>query len=402
MLQGIIINKKPLESIKKISDKHNIKRFMLVCDAAFEMLGTFEEYNKIENIAVKFNSFSSNPLYEEVCVGVKLFRAENCDGIIAIGGGSAIDTAKCIRAFSKMSDDELYLRQDFPKNNIPFIAVPTTAGTGSESTRYAVVYYKGEKQSVTDNTLIPDYALLDSRNLETLPLYQKKCTMLDALCQGIESWWSVNATPVSKVFSKKAVTMIMSSVNDYLNGDELSAENMMIASNLAGRAINITQTTAAHAMSYKLTSLYKIPHGRAAFVCLPYVWEHMIENVQYNAGLRAIFENIAYALNCKTPSEAVKLLKKINRGLFKEESVTVNSEDIPILAASVNVTRLKNNPVKLSKETLGMLYKRILEELKFSGDTDGITKKVLSFFDKCFSNYTLPPESIFFRKHTEK
>ena len=165
MKQEIVINKSPLEAIKEIAGKHDIKRFMLVCDTSFEMLGTFEEYNKIENIAVKFNDFSPNPLYEEVCVGVKLFRIGNCDGMIAVGGGSAIDTAKCIKAFSKMSDDNLYLSQEFPENDIPFIAIPTTAGTGSESTRYAVVYYEGEKQSVTDNTLIPDYAILDARNL---------------------------------------------------------------------------------------------------------------------------------------------------------------------------------------------------------------------------------------------
>ena len=394
MKQEIVINKSPLEAIKEIAGKHDIKRFMLVCDTSFEMLGTFEEYNKIENIAVKFNDFSPNPLYEEVCVGVKLFRIGNCDGMIAVGGGSAIDTAKCIKAFSKMSDDNLYLSQEFPENDIPFIAIPTTAGTGSESTRYAVVYYEGEKQSVTDNTLIPDYAILDARNLQTLPLYQKKCTMLDALCQGIESWWSVNATEESRAISKKAVTMIMANLNGYLNGEKECDENMMIASNLAGQAINITQTTAAHAMSYKLTSLYKIPHGRAAFVCLPYVWEYMIENADQD--LKKVFEDIASALKCETPSDAVYLLKEMNRELFRKESVSVNSEDIPLLAGSVNVTRLKNNPVKLGEETLTMLYAGILGELTFSERNGGIGKKVMSFLDKCFSNYTLPPEAIAF------
>lgn len=395
MKQEIIINKNPSKAIKEISDKHNVRRFMLVCDTAFEMLGTFEEYNRIENIAVKFSAFSPNPLYEEVCEGVKLFRSEECDGMIAIGGGSAIDTAKCIKAFSNMSDSQLYLSQEFPENDIPFIAIPTTAGTGSESTRYAVVYYKGEKQSVTDDTLIPDYAVLDPRNLETLPLYQKKCTMLDALCQGIESWWSVNATGESREISREAVTMILANRSGYLNGEKQSAENMIIASNLAGQAINITQTTAAHAMSYKLTSLYKIPHGRAAFVCLPYVWEYMIENAKGNQELTQVFADIAAALHCETPSDAVGLLKEMNRELFGDKGVAVNSEDIPLLAGSVNVTRLKNNPVKLDEETLVMLYAGILGELKFS-DNKSIGRKIMSFLDKCFSNYALQPESIIY------
>lgn len=359
-----IITDKPLDAIKAISRRHSIKRFMLVCDTAFEMLGTFKEYNQIENIVVKFNSFSPNPLYDEVCEGVNLFRSQKCDGIIAIGGGSAIDTAKCIKAFSKMSNDELYLSQKFPENNTPFIAIPTTAGTGSESTRYAVVYYKGEKQSVTDNSLIPDYVVLDARNLETLPLYQKKCTMLDALCQGIESWWSLNATMESKALSQKAVAMIAENINAYLSGTKKGAENMMKASNFAGQAINITQTTAAHAMSYKLTSLYKIPHGRAAFTCLPFVWEYMIENSKDNTELTDVFNCIADALNCSSPHDCVEYLKALNRELFGKEHVTVDNADIPLLVSSVNVTRLKNNPVKLNEDALTVLYTNIIKELQ--------------------------------------
>ena len=80
MKQEIIINKNPLDVINEISVRHKIKRFMLVCDTAFESLGTFDEYGKIKNIAVTFNSFSSNPLYDEVCEGVKLFKSERCDG----------------------------------------------------------------------------------------------------------------------------------------------------------------------------------------------------------------------------------------------------------------------------------------------------------------------------------
>ena len=220
--------------------------------------------------------------------------------------------------------------------------------------------------------------------------------MLDALCQGIESWWSVNATDDSKEISAKAVSVILGNMNGYLSGGAESAINMMTASNLAGQAINITQTTAAHAMSYKLTSLYKIPHGRAAFVCLPYVWEYMIENSKEDAKLSQTFSDIAAALRCKTPSDAVKLLKGINRELFEKESINIDFGDISMLANSVNTTRLKNNPVKLDKKTLVTLYTRILEELKFSEKNKSIEQKFMDFIDKCFSNYTPPPESMIF------
>lgn len=120
----------------------------------------------------------------------------------------------------------------------------------------------------------------------------------------------------------------------------------------------------------------------------------MIENADQD--LKKVFEDIASALKCETPSDAVYLLKEMNRELFRKESVSVNSEDIPLLAGSVNVTRLKNNPVKLGEETLTMLYAGILGELTFSERNGGIGKKVMSFLDKCFSNYTLPPEAIAF------
>lgn len=362
MNQEIITTQAPLEVIKKISDIHNIKRFMLICDSAFKYLSTYNEYSMVDNVAVKFSDFSPNPLYDEICAGVELFKKENCDAILVIGGGSAIDTAKCVKAFSQMPDYELYLNQAFIKDNkIPLIAVPSTAGTGSESTRYAVCYYQGEKQSVTDNSLIPNYALLDARNLRSLPLYQKKCTMLDALCQSIESWWSVNRTDKSKEISRKAVISIISNMHDYLNGNSKALEKMMLASNLAGQAINITQTTAAHAMSYKLTSIYKIPHGRAAFVCLPFVWEHMISTSKDNLELQTIFNGIAKSLECKTPLEGVDFLKNLNKELFKNDAVEVSLEDIPLLSNSVNPTRLKNNPVELSKETLTNIYTDILK-----------------------------------------
>lgn len=103
--------------------------------------------------------------------------------------------------------------------------------------------------------------------------------MLDALCQGVESWWSINATDESQAYSKAAIETIIRYKNAYLKDFSAeAAEQMLLASNYAGRAINITQTTAPHAMSYKLTSLYQLPHGHAATLCLPAVWQYMTEN----------------------------------------------------------------------------------------------------------------------------
>ena len=265
-----------------------------------------------------------------------------------------------------MPDSESYLTQEYKENNVLLIGVPTTSGTGSESTRYAVVYYKGQKQSVTHESIVPSYALLDRRNLNTLPVYQKKCTMLDALCQGIESWWSINANEESRVYSKKAIELIMENKENYLENTDQGNEAMMLAANYAGRAINITQTTAAHAMSYKLTSLYKVPHGRAAFMCLPRVWNYMLchtDQSQYYAQeeLEKIFNDIAAVLKCSNAKQAVVYLEELEQELFEKDSVNFNVTDAELLSKSVNVTRLKNNPVKLNEDTLHHLYIEIIQ-----------------------------------------
>ena len=251
------------------------KRYMLVCDSSFQFLPIKDCFKP----AVVFNQFTSNPLYEQVCKGVDLFNDNRCDAILAVGGGSTIDVAKCIKLYCRMDPSRNYLDQECSDSHIPLIAVPTTAGTGSESTRYAVIYYEGKKQSITHESIVPNYAVLEPSLLKSLPLYQKKCTMLDALCQGIESLWSVNSTDESMVFSKIAIETIMYHWHGYIedNSDE-DARYIMLAANYAGRAINITQTTAPHAMSYKLTSLYGLPHGHAVALCLPEVWMYMMEH----------------------------------------------------------------------------------------------------------------------------
>lgn len=365
MNQEIIVSTEIKQQLEVLSEKHDIHKILLVCDVAFSFLKTKEEYLSIDIPYVIFDEFTPNPLYEDVVKGVKCFRENNCDAILAIGGGSTIDVAKCIKLYSTMDDSKLYLEQEYLSNDVVLIAVPTTSGTGSESTRYAVIYYEGKKQSVTHESIIPSYALLDYRNLTTLPEYQKKCTMMDAFCQSIESWWSVNATVESREYSKKALSMILDNMDAYMENTEEGNQNMLIAANYAGRAINITQTTAAHAMSYKITSLYKVPHGRAAFICLPYVWEYMwkcVENDDEAKELRELFVCIANTLNCTEVSGAIKFIHELNDKYFKNDIVIFDMKDIALLAASVNPTRLKNNPIILSEDALTDLYSSIVRK----------------------------------------
>ena len=260
-------------------------RIFLVCRDSVRNLkinGYFEKMATTENkrSIIRFSSFRPNPDYESVKKGVKLFREMGCDCIIAVGGGSAMDVAKCVKLYAYMDPLKNYLEQPVEPNDIPLAVMPTTAGTGSEATQYAVIYYEGKKQSITHESCIPSMVIWDSSVLETLPEYQKKSTMLDALCHAIESWWSVNSTRESQEYSRRALQLILKYKERYLCNDKDGNEGMLEAAHLAGKAINIAQTTAGHAMCYKLTSLYGLAHGHAAALCVAKLWPYMLTHME--------------------------------------------------------------------------------------------------------------------------
>ena len=356
-----------IENLSKVLE--NCRKVLLVCDSSFPFLSIRKDIEGVSIPYVVFDQFTPNPLYEDVVKGVDLFNAEHCDTILAVGGGSSMDVAKCIKLYCKMPKGKLYLEQEYRDTGVKLIAIPTTAGTGSESTRYAVIYYDGKKQSVTHDSIIPNVAILEPKVLKTLPLYQKKCTMLDALCQGIESWWSVNSTEESKKLSKQAVETIMRWWREYIfeNTDE-SAKQIMQAANLAGQAICITQTTAAHAFSYKITSLYKLPHGHAVAVCLPEIWDYMLVHPEKCIDprgpeyLASVFSAIAQSMGCHSPAEAIIGFRQMLDAMEMKNPTSENRKvDLNTLSESVNPIRLKNNPVKLDALSAQDLYYLIIQ-----------------------------------------
>lgn len=344
---------------------------LLVCDSAFGFLRIRDYFDTLEARrgirVVKFSDFQPNPLYESVVKGVETFHENNCGLIAAVGGGSAIDVAKCIKLYSNMDSSESFLTQKIVPNDVPLLAVPTTAGTGSEATRYAVIYYNGAKQSVTDYSCIPSAVLFDASALKTLPVYQKKATMMDALCHAIESFWSVNSNAVSMVYSQQAIEMIVANKASYLANEDAGSENMLKAANIAGKAINITQTTAGHAMCYKLTSLYGIAHGHAAALCdkalIPFMMQHtaLCIDTRGAAHLQYVLAEIAAAFGC-APEQLAECFAAFVDSLELPVPELRSPEDIDILKTSVNPDRLKNHPVKLTAETVECLYKQILRQ----------------------------------------
>ena len=366
-----------IATLPEILKEVGCKKLFLVIDSSYPFLKIKDAIEALPvEEKVHFSDFTPNPLYEQVCNGIEVLKTSHCDTILAVGGGSAIDVAKCIKLAVLAEEGNAAIipplvsqRLPIDGGKIPFIAIPTTAGTGSESTHNAVMYYEGAKQTVTNDGVLPDYAVLEPSVLKTLPLYQKKCTMMDALCQGIESWWSVNSTEESYEYSRKTVELILANWRKYIfENDDEAATQIMQAANYGGRAINITQTTAAHAFSYKITSLYKLPHGHAVAVGLPVIWEYMLGNmdkcidVRGQEYLNGIFNQIAQAMGCGTPFEAITLFRQMMVDMDLKNPVSENREDaLFVLSTSVNPVRLKNNPVIISSEEARFLYSSILK-----------------------------------------
>lgn len=366
-----------IDKLPGILKETGCRKLFLVIDSSYPFLNIKDAVETLPvGEKVKFSDFTPNPVYEQVCKGIELLKSSRCDAILAVGGGSAIDVAKCIKlaVLSEAGNAALIpplvlQRVPLEGSELPFIAIPTTAGTGSESTHNAVMYYQGAKQTVTNDGILPDYAILEPSVLKTLPLYQKKCTMMDALCQGIESWWCINSNDESREYARKAVEGIIARWRKYIfDNSEEAARQVMLAANYGGRAINITATTAPHAFSYKITSLYGLPHGHAVALGLPEIWSFMLQHTDRCIDPRgevymlSVFNDISRALGADTPEAAIAVFRRMMQELDLQNPVSSDrARDLDILSASVNPIRLKNNPVELDASSIRSLYEVIIE-----------------------------------------
>jgi alcohol dehydrogenase class IV len=368
-LQKILDSRRGYAGLDDWLQEKKQNKLFLVCGNSIRNLEIGRYFDTLEKRlgihVIRFDGFQPNPQMESVVEGVRLLNQEGCRLVVAVGGGSAMDVAKCIKLYAGTNFSQNVVEQMLVPNDICLLAVPTTAGSGSEATRFAVVYDNGKKQSIADVSIIPEAVLMDSSALETLPEYHRKSTMLDALCHATESFWSVNSTPESRQLSGEAVRLVLEYGLGYLSNTEVGNRGMLRAAYTAGRAINIAQTTAGHAMCYKLTGLYGIAHGHAAALCVselfPYMLEHMWDCTDPRGPdyLREAFYGLAEAFACDSPYAAAEKFAKLPGSLHLERPFA-SERDYEILKNSVNPERLKNNPVRLETEAIDSLYHRML------------------------------------------
>ena len=312
----------------------------------------------------------ADPTSDDVERAVGIFRTDPPDFVVAVGGGSVIDLAKAVRVIGPVSSDPgpfLLGERTVEDGGPPLLAIPTTAGTGSEATRYAVFTVDGEKRPIGHPALTPDHVILDPELTYSLPAAVTASTGLDALAQAMESMWSTRSTDGSYADARAALQLALAHLETAVNRpDPESRTAMCTAAYLAGRAIDVSATTAPHALSFHLTVEYGVPHGHAVALTLGPV-------LAYNAAVgaddctdprgpqhvRGAIDDVLTLMGAATPREAQAMLTDLVGNLGLEPTLTGVGVDAPSrrrrLAASASPIRLATNPREFTEASLERL-----------------------------------------------
>ncbi len=315
-----------------------------------------------ETSFVQFNDFRENPLLSDAQRGIELYNKSGCDFIVAVGGGSVIDMAKIISCMTANNDIESIVKGvgKVSCRGPKLVVAPTTSGTGSEATHFAVLYIGKSKYSLASEYLLPDYVILDPQLTFSTPKYITATTGLDAFSQALESYWSINSNEESLNYASEAMALAVENLPNAVNINAEDARRaMMKASFLAGKAINITKTTAPHAMSYTFTSYHDLPHGHAVALTLPFFlkYNYSLTSEECNdsrgvAFVKGQIDKLITLLGAKDIDDAVAKLKLFIESLGVEidyKKLGLTDSDLQRAVNNVNLQRLKNNPRRLNE-----------------------------------------------------
>ena len=363
-----------LSLLRQILKGSKKKVFLVTGNKSFQDSGIKKKIEPFfkDHIVRRFSDFNVNPSIEDLKKGIKVFSNFNADIIIAIGGGSVIDMAKLINIISAQNENSIKNiiigKTPIKRKGLELVAIPTTTGTGSEVTQFAVVYINNKKYSLDHKSILPDYYILDSNLVADLPAYVIACSAFDALSQAVESYWSIKSNEKSKKFSRKAIKLILNSIIPAVKKNNKDSINSLLkAANLAGKAINITRTTAPHALSYPLTKFYNIPHGHAVALTLG---KFFIINASTNKkindqrGKKYIDKtmNKIYSLfDCNNEFDChdkwYRIMSEASLELDLRKLGLKSVSDIKKVVSNINIERLNNNPVAINKKDLENIFK---------------------------------------------
>lgn len=378
-IRKIVAGENSLKELPEIVKSLNAKAVEIITDEGVYALGLTKGAEKLledAQITVHvIHDVPPEPSYEQVQHIYEQSKERACDAIVAIGGGSSMDTAKLVALMltNTVSLKEMIKGVKPTVRGVPNVMIPTTSGTGSEATPNAIVLVPEEqlKVGIVSDLMICDVALLDPVLTVGLPPHITANTGIDALCHLMECYISKKNNPLSESFSLHGIKLAAKSLRKcYQDPKNLKARELMqVASTFGGIAIASSGTTAIHALSYPLGGRYHIPHGLANAILMPQV---MDANKSSCIEKYAVMAK-AMDLDCNGKSDEecadlfVKELYALNKDLgisldFKAKGITLDVVDELVESASKVTRLLNNNPKELTREEMKEIYIKVIKE----------------------------------------
>ncbi len=354
------------DDLKRIISEKNFNKIFVICGKkSFYNSGA----NKLINKLIRngefyiFHKSKSYPDYNELKKIIKSITNFKPNLIIAVGGGSVLDYAKIANVISYSKNlGNIISKSTFKikEKKCPLIAIPTTAGSGAEVTSNAVIYVNKKKYSIEDKLIKPDFHLLLPKLIMSNSKKIKSSSGFDAIAQSLESLISKKSNLESVDYAKKSLKICLNNYLNFLsNPNEINSTNMLYGANLAGKAINISKTTAPHAVSYPFTSNFGISHGHAVSLTLEKFFKFNYINKKKsstNFNLQKRFEIIFDITKSKDISSFCNYITKLKKKAGLEDNckkLGINIEkEVSKISSNVNLQRLKNNPIKLNETDL--------------------------------------------------
>lgn len=282
--QNIVFGSKSLERLPDLLHKCDTKKALIISGPNLErqgMVGRVKELIEASEIKCEvFTNVEANPSVTTVEAAAKAYQISQSDCIVALGGGSPMDVAKAVAVIVKYGGDirEYEGADKVPGPVVPLIAIPTTAGTGSEVTAFSVITdtKRNYKLTVFSYELLPKYAILDPELIMSMPASVAAACGADALVHAVEAYLSRAASPFSDAMAEKAMELIGGSIRRFYANrhDEEAAEAMLAGSMFAGIAFAWARLGNVHAMSHPVSAFFHVPHGTANAILLPFVLEY--------------------------------------------------------------------------------------------------------------------------------
>ena len=373
----IVAGPDSIEQIADIVKDYGASRVLIISDKGVARAGLIERPKALlEAAGIAVTILDDTPPEPEVEQANAIFNAAKnaaCDIVIGVGGGSAMDVAKLIAVLlnNDVTLRELLNKTPIAKRGLPTLMIPTTAGTGSETTPNSIVLVPEDelKVGIVSPKLMPDCVILDPKMTLGLPPAITASTGMDALCHAIECYTSKKGNPFSEMIALKAISLISRSIRRAFNtGTDIDARHdMLLGAMYGGMCIATSSTTAVHALAYPLGGKYRIAHGVSNAILLPFV-------MRFNAvGNEDKFRDVAVAMgldvdpaDSKAATEKfIEAIFELNRDLqipsdLKRWNITAADLETLVEGAAKVTRLLDNNPRPMGKADIRAIYTQLI------------------------------------------